>query len=90
MRKLFGYVSRFVLGTAVSFLKVNVLIGAVYGFLFPDFFHVGLLLRQDVLVFTVPLSAVFYLAVKLVDPILEDSGNPIRKEFDEVMPDFGH
>ncbi|MFB1064832.1 hypothetical protein [Natrinema sp. H-ect4] len=90
MRKLLGYLFRLLLGTAVSFLTVNTVIGTLYGFLFPGFFHVGLLFRPDVLIFTIPLSVVFYLAVKLLDPVFEDSGNPIRKEFEEVMPDFGH
>jgi hypothetical protein len=79
----------FLKGSAESFIIVNILVSLVTYIVYPDFFHIGLLFRPQILVLTIPLSALFYINIKYLKQWM-DSSEEIREEFEEVKPDLSH
>jgi hypothetical protein len=78
----------FLRGTVEAFFAVNFIMAVVSYTAYPDFFHLGLLLRPQVLILTVPLSVAFHLNVKYLARAMEDSDEDIWDRFEEVKPDF--
>jgi len=75
-------------GTIQVFVAVNLLISLTLSFVYPDFFHVGLLFTPGTLIYTIPLSLAFYKLVKPLQPYFEGSPEEMSEEFEEVKPDL--